>query len=370
MTTPQVIVNIEHITKKFPGGSRTSPVVALEDINLGIIQGQFLALLGPSGCGKTTLLRILGGLEVPTTGRAVIDGQDMTGVPPEKRPVNMVFQSPALFPHRNVFENISFGPRMAGVPADKIAPRIKEMLSLVRLEGYEDRRVTQLSGGQSQRVALARALINSPKVLLLDEPLSALDLKLRRAMQLELKRIHRMLDTTFVYVTHDQEEAITMADRIVVMNQGHVVQDGAPHEIYQRPSTKFAADFIGESNLLPARVCQRDRLGVIAEIEGGLLVQAISQQELSDGQKIWISIRPENICLGVGSAAVPSGMNQFAGEVGEVLFLGAFVRYEVKLAGGQHLMALEDFRNNQSLLQPGDAVYVGWKREQCLALAE
>jgi spermidine/putrescine transport system ATP-binding protein len=245
------IVQVEGISKRFAGASRGSEVVALEDIHLDVQQGEFVPLLGPSGCGKTTLLRILAGLEVPTAGRIFIDGQDTTDVPPEKRPVNIVFQTPVLFPHRSVYENIAFGPRMAGASAGQITPRLAEVLALVRLEGFEARRVTQLSEDRASVSALARALINRPKVLL-DEPLSALDLKLRKAMQLELKRIHRRLGTTFIYVTHDQEEAIVVADRIAIMNQGHIVQDGPPDDIYRRPSSVFGADFIGESNLLPA----------------------------------------------------------------------------------------------------------------------
>jgi spermidine/putrescine transport system ATP-binding protein len=364
---PRGIVHVEAITKKFAGAVRGGEVVALDHVSLDVRQGEFVALLGPSGCGKTTLLRILGGLEVPTSGRVFIDGQEMTDVPPERRPVNMVFQSPALFPHRSVYENIAFGPRMAGEPAAAIAPRVSEMLALVRLEGYERRRVTQLSGGQAQRIALARALINRPQVLLLDEPLSALDLKLRKAMQLELKRIHRLLGTTFIYVTHDQEEAIVMADRIVIMNLGHIVQDGAPDEIYRRPSSVFAADFIGESNLLPATVTENNSYGLLADV-GGLPVRASGQPAARPGQSIWISIRPEKI--GLAPAGTPRGPNHFPGELTDVIFLGPLVRYEVQLAGGQPITVIENYREDRPTLQPGAAVQVNLPVEHCLALVE
>jgi spermidine/putrescine ABC transporter ATP-binding subunit len=371
------IVHVEAITKKFAGPVRGAEVVALDHVHLDVRRGEFVALLGPSGCGKTTLLRILGGLEVPTSGRVFIDGQEMTEVPPERRPVNMVFQSPALFPHRSVFENIAFGPRMAGASAADIAPRVREMLGLVRLEGYEQRRVTQLSGGQAQRIALARALINRPKVLLLDEPLSALDLKLRKAMQLELKRIHRLLGTTFIYVTHDQEEAIVMADRIVIMNHGHIVQDGAPAEIYRKPASVFAADFIGESNLLPATVAERNSHGLVADL-GGLQLRASGDPPVQPGQSIWISIRPEKIGLeaaGISAnastaEAATSGPNRFPGEITDVIFLGPLVRYEVQLQGGQRVMAIENYREDRATFQPGAAVSVVLPREHCLALVE
>jgi spermidine/putrescine ABC transporter ATP-binding subunit len=361
------IVQVEGISKRFPGAARGSEVVALDDIHLAVQRGEFVALLGPSGCGKTTLLRILAGLEAPTSGRVLIDGQDMRDVPPERRSVNMVFQTPALFPHRSVYENIAFGPRMAGATAGQIVPRLAEVLALVRLEGFEHRRVTQLSGGQSQRVALARALINRPKVLLLDEPLSALDLKLRKAMQLELKRIHRLLGTTFIYVTHDQEEAIVMADRIAIMNHGHIVQDGTPGDIYRRPSSVFAADFIGESNLLPATVIAENQAGLVARI-GDLQVHTTSQPGACVGQSVWVSIRPERIVI--EDSAQGPGTNRFAGEVLEVIFLGPLVRYEVQLVGGPRVMVLESVREDRALFSPGAAVHLSWLRDHCLVLTE
>jgi spermidine/putrescine ABC transporter ATP-binding subunit len=361
------IVHVRNITKRFSGAARGGEVIALDHVELDIRRGEFVALLGPSGCGKTTLLRILGGLETPSTGQVFIDGHDMTNVPPERRSVNMVFQSPALFPHRNVYENIAFGPRMAGTTADEIVPRVREMLALVRLEGYEQRRVTQLSGGQAQRIALARALINRPKVLLLDEPLSALDLKLRRAMQIELKQIHRLLGTTFIYVTHDQEEAIVMADRIVIMNKGRIVQDGPPDVIYRRPASVFAADFIGESNLLPATVVECNSHGLLADI-GGLTVRAASLPTARPGQSIWVSIRPEKIELEVPGAS--DRPNNFPGKITDAIFLGPLVRYGIRLSGGQYVMAIKNFREDQRMLQAGAMVQVVLPSEHCLALAE
>lgn len=362
------IVQIDQIVKKFPGPTRGSEVVALDGISLTVARGEFVALLGPSGCGKTTLLRILAGQETATAGRVVIDGQEMTGVPPERRPVNMVFQTHALFPHLNVFENIAFGPRMKGMPAEEIRRRVAQMLALVRLEGFEQRRVTQLSGGQAQRVALARALINQPKVLLLDEPLASLDLKLRKAMQLELKAIHRALGTTFIYVTHDQEEAITMADRIVIMDHGRIVQDGTPFEIYHRPSSVFASQFIGESNVLPATVAEQRDDAIVVDV-GGVHVHAVAGPAVKPGQAVWVSIRPEQISLQPADAVdARERVNRFAGEIVDVIFLGPLVRYEVTLPTGVRLMAIEGFRDDRPLFAPGAAVQVCWQREHCLVL--
>src|SRR3990172_2232891 len=245
---PDTVITLEHVTKRF--GS----FVAVEEMNLGIRRGEFFSLLGPSGCGKTTTLRMVAGFETPTKGRIILEGQDVSDVPPYKRNVNMVFQQYALFPHMNVFDNVAFGPRSGRVPAREVKSRVMEMLEIVRLGGFAKRKPAQLSGGQQQRVALARALVNYPSALLLDEPLGALDLKLRQAMQIELKRIQREVGIAFVYVTHDQDEALTMSDRIAVMSAGRIQQLASPEEIYGRPGTSFVAGFIGAANLLPARV--------------------------------------------------------------------------------------------------------------------
>src|SRR6266542_3275578 len=244
------------VNKQFP--SPTTSVVAVEDVDLQVGAGEFFSLLGPSGCGKTTTLRMLAGFEEPSSGRILLYGRDMVGVPPYRRDVNMVFQHYALFPHMSVHDNIAFGLRYKKVPRDEIRRRVAEALRLVELEGREQRRPRQLSGGQQQRVALARALVNRPRALLLDEPLGALDLKLRRAMQLELKRIQREVGITFVYVTHDQEEALTMSDRLAVMNAGRIEQLGTPRELYERPATRFVANFLGTSNLFSGRLERRD----------------------------------------------------------------------------------------------------------------
>src|SRR4051812_37143278 len=245
---PEVDVRLVDVVKKF------GDQVAVDRINLEVEEGEFFSLLGPSGCGKTTTLRMIGGFEQPTAGLIELQGQDVTWLPPYRRNVNTVFQSYALFPHLSIFENVAFGLRRKHVKTAEIKSRVTEMLSLVELPGYEARKPTQISGGQAQRVALARALINRPAVLLLDEPLGALDLKLRKQMQVELKRIQQEVGITFIYVTHDQEEAMTMSDRIAVMNKGHYEQLGDPESLYERPMTRFVAGFLGVSNLLPARV--------------------------------------------------------------------------------------------------------------------
>jgi len=249
-------IELVGVEKQF--ASVAGDVRAVEHVDLRIDEGEFFSLLGPSGCGKTTTLRMIAGFEEPTNGQILLHGRDMVGVPPYRRDVNMVFQQYALFPHMDVFENVAFGLRRKKVPKDEIRRRVTETLQLVELEGREKRRPRQLSGGQQQRVALARALVNRPRALLLDEPLGALDLKLRQAMQLELKRIQREVGITFVYVTHDQEEALTMSDRLVVMNAGRIEQLGSPRELYERPGTRFVANFIGTSNIVTGRL---DRKG-------------------------------------------------------------------------------------------------------------
>ena len=253
MASNDIIINIEHLSKSF-GDKKV-----LEDINLYIKKGEFITFLGPSGCGKTTLLRMIAGFLNPDEGRITMDGKDLLGVPPHKRPLNTVFQRYALFPHLDVYDNIAFGLKLAKVPQDEIDSRVRKILKLVAMSDYEDRDVTTLSGGQQQRIAIARALVNRPKVLLLDEPLSALDLKMRKDMQIELKEMHQKLGITFIYVTHDQEEALTLSDTIVVMNEGKIQQIGTPADIYNEPINSFVADFIGESNILNATmICDKE----------------------------------------------------------------------------------------------------------------
>ncbi|WP_342819036.1 ABC transporter ATP-binding protein, partial [Candidatus Hadarchaeum sp.] len=262
----KIDVEVKNVTKKF------GEVIAVDNISFTVEKGQFFSLLGPSGCGKTTTLRMICGFETPTEGEIFIDGKPMTNVPPYKRPTNLVFQNLALFPHMNVYDNIAFGLRIKKVPEPEIQKRVKEMLELVRLPGYEKRKISQLSGGEKQRIAIVRALVNRPAVLLLDEPLGPLDLKLREEMVVELKRIKREVGTTFIYVTHDQGEALTMSDKIAVMNKGKIVQMGTPLEIYERPNSKFVADFIGGTNFFEGRyrdgVVEVDKLGKIIVAPG------------------------------------------------------------------------------------------------------
>jgi spermidine/putrescine transport system ATP-binding protein len=313
-------------------------------------------------------MRMIAGLELPTSGLVSIEGQDVTYTPPEKRPVNLVFQAYALFPHMTIAENIAFGPMIKKWPKDDIERSVQEMLKLVRLEGFGPRRPYQLSGGQAQRVALARALINRPKVLLLDEPLGALDLKLRKAMQLELRDIHQRLGMTFIYVTHDQEEAMVMSDRVVLMNNGHIVQVGTPSEIYNHPSTEFASRFIGEANLLNGeiKVVTPDQ----AQVElNGLTLFTLRKGELSVGQSVIISIRPERVHLFARVEDMPKGwQNIFPGTVESAIFLGPTARYHLRLANGQILVVDQPATNGQLGYQVNDQLYVGWEASSNIVL--
>jgi len=321
-TGARTIVRLDHVSKVF------GQVSAVDDISLDVLAGEFIALLGPSGCGKTTTLRMLAGFEVPTGGSIMIDGTEMNDVPPERRPVNTVFQHYALFPHMSVAENVGYGPRIRGSSREDTQQRVTEMLRIVRLDSLEDRRISQLSGGQAQRVALARALINRPLVLLLDEPLGALDLKLRRAMQLELRGIQQRLGITFVYVTHDQEEAMVMADRIVLMNDGRIIQAGVPSDLYHRPNSVFAAQFLGETNLIRGSVSaiRADGIAVI-RIAGGTLVQAVVPEWARENDEVAVAIRPEGLRLtSPGSDGVES-TNRATGVITGATYLGSLVRY-------------------------------------------
>ncbi len=309
------LINLIDVSKDYEGD------VALEHINLYVRDGEFITLLGPSGCGKTTLLRLIAGFITPSSGRILIDGADMTGVPPYKRRVNTVFQKYALFPHLNVFENIAFGLTIKKVDKAEIARRVSEMLELVNLSGFEKRYIDQLSGGQQQRVAIARALINEPEVLLLDEPLGALDLKLRKGMQIELKRMQQRLGITFIYVTHDQEEALTMSDTIVVMNNGVIQQIGTPIDIYNEPKNRFVARFIGESNIFAATmVC--DRLVRINGIEFECVDAGFGNESPVDAV-----IRPEDVDI------IPGESARLCGVITNVLFMGVHYEFTVDCDG-------------------------------------
>jgi len=327
------MINVRGVTKSFPtrdAGRGIAAVHALREVDVLIGSHEFFTLLGPSGCGKTTLLRLIGGFEMPSSGAILIDGKDVAALPPQKRPVNTVFQNYALFPHMTVAENVAFGLEMCNwAPAD-IETRVKVTLEMVRLTSFANRKPNQMSGGQQQRVALARALAPKPSVLLLDEPLSALDLKLRKEMQAELKRLQRETGITFVLVTHDQEEALAMSDRIAVMRDGKILQIGSPADIYDNPNCRFVADFIGEANLIPGEVLGRS---------GALTV----------------AVRPERVSL-----AAPGDVSDFrsSGTVAAVTFLGLDTLYEVTLKSEIKLRVRS--RDRQAMFQPGDAVAVGW----------
>jgi putative spermidine/putrescine transport system ATP-binding protein len=343
-STKSVAVRLEHVEKRY------GDVVAVDGIDLDVRDGEFFSMLGPSGSGKTTTLRMIAGFEQPTSGRVVLHGRDVTGVPPFERDVNTVFQDYALFPHMSVGDNVGYGLMVRKV--DKAARRtqVADALRMVRLEGYETRKPAQLSGGQRQRVALARALVNRPRVLLLDEPLGALDLKLREDMQIELKQIQQQVGITFIYVTHDQGEALTMSDRLAVFNNGRIEQLGAPAEVYERPSTRFVAGFVGTSNLLTGDVAQR----VL-------------------GRSGSFTIRPEKIHLAEADAVPGDDEAAAAGRVRAVSYLGPDTRYWIALdAGSELIVTQQNFAttSTEALAQEGKAVRLIWKRQHELPVAD
>ena len=336
---PEFAVEMHDVVKEFddPGRS-TEKVYAVNHVTLQIKDGEFFSLLGPSGCGKTTSLRMIAGFELPTVGEVFLHGKPMGRIPPFQRAVNTVFQNYALFPHMTIGENVAFGLQMKGVPKADIGPRVKEALEMVRLPGYENRKPKQLSGGQQQRVALARALVNRPEVLLLDEPLGALDLKLRKEMQLELKTLQREVGITFVYVTHDQEEALTMSDRIGVMNKGKLLQVGNSSDIYDDPNCRFVADFIGETNFMPGIVKSMESDHVKIEVAGRFeFVLPKPRQPLAAGDKVTIMVRPEK---GSVTTTVPGDplCQAVQGRLLEVIYLGNDISYIVGLAEDMKLM--------------------------------
>ena len=336
-------------------------VTAVTDLDLSIRQGEFFTLLGPSGCGKTTTLRMIAGFESPSSGELLIQGQSMNAVPPNKRPVNTVFQNYALFPHLTVMQNVAFGLEVARVPRAERDRRAAEALELVRLPDLGDRKPAQLSGGQQQRVALARALVNRPALLLLDEPLGALDLKLRKEMQVELKSLQRRVGITFVYVTHDQEEALTMSDRIAVMNHGRLLQMGDPMSIYEQPATRFVADFIGETNFLRAVVLAADGMQVRLQAAGGELQVPQSGQQLSVGQAVTDAVRPEKLALHTISAANGGGL---AGILQEIVFIGTDTRYVARTETGElvTVRVQNAGQGSSNSWRIGDPVRVYWEQ--------
>jgi spermidine/putrescine transport system ATP-binding protein len=341
MVTSDIAVRLRGLARNF------GAVAAVHPIDLDIPRGDFLAILGPSGCGKTTLLRMMGGFIEPSAGRIEVNGTDITQLGPEHRPINMVFQGYGLFPHMNARQNVGYGLRLKKLDRATIASKVREAMALVRLEGREEQMPAQLSGGQQQRVALARALVMDPEVLLLDEPLAALDLKLRQAMQEELRRIHREIGGTFVFVTHDQSEALGLANRIAVMKDGRIEQIGTPEEIYLRPETHFVASFIGEANLLKGQ-----RTGGQVHAACGLTCADAG----SDGA-VTLVVRPESVRrLGDGEHAEM----EIAGTVEEIVFLGAHVKYALALPGGEKLRVQDAVEYARASI--GDAMRVGWSR--------
>jgi spermidine/putrescine transport system ATP-binding protein len=322
----QPSVRLEQVTKSF------DDFVAVREVDLEIGRGEFFTMLGPSGCGKTTTLRMIAGFEQPTVGRVQIEDADVAGLPPHKRPTNTVFQSYALFPHMTVAENVSYGLRRKRVDKAEIESRVAGELERVGLAERASQRPAQLSGGMQQRVALARALVNLPKVLLLDEPLGALDQKLRKGLQLELKRIQREVGITFVYVTHDQEEALTMSDRIAVMNQGRIEQCDTPEEIYERPATTFVAGFIGVSNLMPGEVVSANGAGSRVRLDAGVEIDAPTDG-IATGERCHAVVRPEKLRLDPREASAPSGWPSVEGMVESSVYLGTATQIVVKLAG-------------------------------------
>lgn len=352
------VIELRDVSKSF------GDFQAVQHADFSIRRGEFFAMLGPSGCGKTTTLKMIAGFEQPTTGQVMLEGVDVSSVPPHKRNVNTVFQQYALFPHMSVADNVAFGLRAKKVPESEVASRVSEMLDVVRLGDFATRRPSQLSGGQQQRVALARALVNMPSALLLDEPLAALDLKLREAMQIELKRIQREVEITFVFVTHDQGEALTMSDRIAVMNDGVVEQIGTPEEIYNRPQTLFVAGFIGSANLLPGVVRDTTASGCVVELLNGQRVAATGIHTV--GSKVSVMLRPERLHPVAEQPADGFGLR---GTVTSVIFQGAWLRVVVELPDGTELSAEADADSDLPSLRPGNEHWVGWSNSAAYALA-
>jgi spermidine/putrescine transport system ATP-binding protein len=365
---PEADVRLESVTKRF------GDFVAVDDMSLEIPPGEFFSLLGPSGCGKTTTLRMIGGFEEVTEGKIFLGDTEVTDLPPFKRATNTVFQSYALFPHLSVFENIAFGLRRRGTPTKEIRHQVAFMLKLVELPGYEERRPSQLSGGQQQRVALARALVNNPQVLLLDEPLGALDLKLRKQMQIELKRIQSEIGITFIFVTHDQEEAMTMSDRIAVMRQGRIEQLGAPEELYERPATEFVAGFLGVSNLLDGEVASRDGRYADVRLADGTMLRAPASA-LNGETKVRLGVRPEKLrVIAIGDDSAPGfdgESNVIEGNVLDASYIGVSTQYLVKTADGHTLTVYAqnlETGGASEVLADGQRVRLTWKPQHTFVI--
>lgn len=359
-----ISVKLENVTKRF------GDFVAVKEMSLSIGDGEFFSLLGPSGCGKTTTLRMVAGFEQPSEGQIFIMDQPVAGIPAYRRPVNTVFQNYALFPHMNVHQNVAFGLEMAKVPKAEIERRVGDSLALVQMELFQDRRPSQLSGGQKQRIALARALVNRPRVLLLDEPLGALDLKLRKAMQLELKQIQSEVGITFIYVTHDQEEAITMSDRIAVMSDGLVQQVGESRDIYEHPANRFVADFIGETNFIDGTVSQSDTVTTLTA--GNAVISGVSPHPLAVGTTATLAIRPEKIWLYAKESAngASNGRVSLDGHISDVIYIGTDTRYQVRLPTNDKIFVRIQNLGETAPLNKGDEVIVEWAVENAQVLTE
>jgi spermidine/putrescine transport system ATP-binding protein len=363
---PEVDVRLERVTKDF------GETVAVDDLSLDIPEGEFFSLLGPSGCGKTTTLRMVGGFEEPTRGTIYLKGRDVTDLPPYKRDVNTVFQSYALFPHLDVYENVAFGLRRRKVAKADIQTRVTDSMKLVDLLGFEKRKPAQMSGGQQQRVALARALVNSPKVLLLDEPLGALDLKLRKQMQLELKRIQSEVGITFVYVTHDQEEAMTMSDRLAVMRQGKIEQIGPPEEVYENPQTEFVAGFLGASNMLEGELKGSANGVVTVLLSGGDVVHLpAARAPYHSGATVKVGVRPEKVHIevddGAATEAIP-GSNSITGLLRMSTYIGVGHQYKVEGPGGHTFTVWVQNLGSTPPPHPGERVRLSWQWEHTFAV--
>jgi spermidine/putrescine transport system ATP-binding protein len=357
---PDPSVRLERVTKRF------GDFTAVREMELDIPRGEFFTMLGPSGCGKTTTLRMVAGFEDPTEGRVVLDGDDVTALPAFKRPTNTVFQSYALFPHRSVEQNVAFGLQRQKIDKAEIKRRVGEELERVGLAAEAKRRPAQLSGGQQQRVALARALVNRPAVLLLDEPLGALDLKLRKQLQVELKRIQRDVGITFMYVTHDQEEALTMSDRIAVMNRGVVEQVADPETVYERPSTTFVAGFIGVSNLMPGEVISANGAGAQLRLDAGPTVRTPQSGGAAAGERAHAVVRPEKLALTLANEPAPDGRPSVEGRVESSLYLGTATQMVVRLGDGTRMTVLvpnADAEARRELPAAGDGARLSWSDE-------
>jgi spermidine/putrescine transport system ATP-binding protein len=360
---PEVDVRLERVTKRF------GDVAAVDDLSLDISEGEFFSMLGPSGCGKTTTLRMIGGFEDPTFGTVYLGGRDVTDLPPYKRDVNTVFQSYALFPHLNVRENVAFGLRRKKVDRSEIGTRVTDIMKLVDLEGFEDRKPPQMSGGQQQRVALARALVNHPKVLLLDEPLGALDLKLRKQMQLELKRIQSEVGITFIYVTHDQEEAMTMSNRLAVMRQGKIEQLGEPEDVYENPSTEFVAGFLGASNLLEGEVKESSNGDATVLLStGSTVTMPVDRIPPDAGPRVKVGVRPEKITIAREDHFVPGAGNSITGVLQMSTYIGVSHQYKVEGPGGTTLTVYIQNLGAEEAPRSGERVVLSWKPEHTFAV--